>query len=307
MYDVFISYLREDKERVLLLDGELRRKNVSVFIDQSNLPIGARWREEIAEAIRGAGFVLACFSSTYEKRPDNGMLVELKYAISLRKEGNKYPEILPVKLDACNIPDIPIGENEKLSDLQWESLDNENWETGVGKLVEITLRLPKERAKSYLREKAKEVSVKNSEAVRAREVYAAHQHEEMRRQVQREIFGRNSKERWGPESFELPNVWPAQQAAQKETELEYAQSAYDKAQIEFVQKYGEEYHPLTEFFAEMAKEEQRIRKSFEEKQKAEDRDVELGTLGVILAILIVSILVVLVALLLIWLKRTLGF
>src|ERR1044071_1968470 len=85
MYNVFISYLREDKRQALRLADDLKSNGAVVWVDVSDLMAGAPWREEIAEAIRQAEFFLACFSSTYEERPDNGMREELNYVISLRK------------------------------------------------------------------------------------------------------------------------------------------------------------------------------------------------------------------------------
>jgi hypothetical protein len=303
MYNVFISYLREDKEQVLRLAGELRSRGAGVFVDVSDLSIGAPWREEIAEAIRRAEFFLACFSSRYEERPVNGMVTELKYVISLRKEGGQYPEILPVKLNATRIPDIPIDEHRNLSDLHWFLLDDQNWGAGVEKLAEITLKMAKERARNSLRAKAEEVAVKKARVVKAREEFNAHQ----RREIRRQLFRANSPERSSYERFEPPAVWPAQEYAKRETELEYAWSEYGRAQVEYVQKFGEEYHPLPEFLDRAAEEEKRIHKSFEDAEKAEDRAITEAIYGFVIMVLLVFLLAVVISFVWGWLRRLLGF
>ena len=304
MYNVFISYLREDKRQALRLADELESNGAVVWVDLSDLMTGAPWREEIAEAIRQAEFFLACFSSTYEERPDNGMLAELNYVIRLRKAGEKCPEILPVKLNACDIPDIQIDSHRNLNELHWCLLDDNNWEASVTQLTETTLRMAKERAKIRLRAEAEEVAVKNAKLVRAREELAAHQRWAYQRYLSREN-SRQSSMAW--RRFEPPDVWPAQQLTKAEMEYEYALSQYMKHQVEFVERFGEEYHPLPEFSDRMKQEAEGIHKSFEDARLAEEARMDESVKAVcVLAIVIVIIMVVL-NLIWNWLKSVLGF
>ena len=49
--DVFISYSREDKDRVLELAARLRGAGVSVWIDQGGIDGATLWGEEIVNAL----------------------------------------------------------------------------------------------------------------------------------------------------------------------------------------------------------------------------------------------------------------
>lgn len=304
MYNVFISYLREDKRQVLRLADELRSNGAVVWVDESDLLTGAPWREEIAEAIRQAEFFLACFSSTYERRPNNGMLEELNYVIKWRRAGNTYPEILPVKLNACDIPNIQIDSQRKLNDLHWSLLDDENWEASVRLLVEITLRKAKERAEISLKADAAEVAEKKSQMVRAEEELTTQQGRAIRQQVFSQYSQQHSTDL---RRFEPPDVWLAQQSTKKKMEYEHALSQYHKHQIEFTQRFGEEYHPLSEFFDKMDEEARLIRKSFEDARRAEDEQIGAALKGLFVLFLLVAAVAILLSIILGWLKFALGF
>ena len=56
--DVFISYSREDKDRVLDLAGKLRAAGVSLWIDQGGIDGATLWGEEIVNALDHAKVLL---------------------------------------------------------------------------------------------------------------------------------------------------------------------------------------------------------------------------------------------------------
>lgn len=305
MYNVFVSYLRDDKAQALRLAGELESNGALVWVDVSDLMLGAPWREEIAQAIRQAEFFLACFSSTWEKRPVNGMLEELNYVIKLRNSNERYPEILPIKLNECHIPDMRLDSKTNLNDLHWFLFDDKSWDDGVRQLLEITLRLAKERARNQLQAEAREVVAKNSELVRAQEELQTHERRIIREQIQREMF--RDKNSPGFSSYEPPSAWPAQQVAKKEVEHEYAMSQYHKHQVEFLKRFDEDYHPLGGLVAQMNEEEERIRQSFQDAQRAEGARInhEVSEIWVFL----IGITILIAVLVILWrlLKWALGF
>jgi len=53
-YDVFISYSRKDGEFVHQLWKAFQQHNKKPWLDQDNIPLTAKWREEIREGIEKA-------------------------------------------------------------------------------------------------------------------------------------------------------------------------------------------------------------------------------------------------------------
>lgn len=308
MYNVFVSYLRDDNTEALRLADELQSKGAVVWVDVSDLLPGQPWRQEIAEAIRQAEFFLACFSSTYEERPDNGLREELNYVISLRKAGQTHPEILPVKLNECDIPDLQIDLDTNLKDLHWRLLDDQNWESGVKQLVEITLRMAKERAKTRLKAEAEEVVVQNSQLVWAREELTTHERRVIQQQINREIHRRNSPQYFmESHSFDLPNDEPAKEVARREMEYEYALSQYRQHAVEFVQRFGDEYHPLIELFDQMEADKNRIHQLFEDARRAEEARIDEAVKAAVVFLCLLTLVGILCGTVWDWFKSAVGF
>ena len=66
MADIFISYAKEDRERVKLLANALEIKGWSVFWDRT-IPTGQKWREVIGEALENARVVIVAWSKASTK------------------------------------------------------------------------------------------------------------------------------------------------------------------------------------------------------------------------------------------------
>ncbi len=94
--DVFISYSREDKERVLDLAERLRAAGVSVWIDQGGIDGATLWGEEIVNALDQAKVLLLAVSSAAARSHNVAKEVVL---VSERKG-----HILPVDLEPTTIP-----------------------------------------------------------------------------------------------------------------------------------------------------------------------------------------------------------
>ena len=94
--DVFVSYSREDKERVLSLVSQLRASGVSVWIDQGGIDGATQWGEVIVNALDGAKVLLLMVSESAVR--SHNVLKEV-VLVSERK-GN----ILPVLLEPTTIP-----------------------------------------------------------------------------------------------------------------------------------------------------------------------------------------------------------
>jgi len=94
--DVFISYSREDKDRVLDLAERLRAAGVSVWIDQGGIDGATLWGEEIVNALDRAKVLLLAVSGAAARSHNVAKEVVL---VSERKG-----HILPVDLEPTTIP-----------------------------------------------------------------------------------------------------------------------------------------------------------------------------------------------------------
>jgi adenylate cyclase len=94
--DVFVSYSREDKDRVLGLVSRLRAAGVSAWIDQDGIDGASQWGEVIVNALDGAKVLLLMVSESAVR--SHNVLKEV-VLISERKGS-----ILPVLLEPTIIP-----------------------------------------------------------------------------------------------------------------------------------------------------------------------------------------------------------
>ena len=94
--DVFISYSREDKERVLELAGKLRVAGVNLWIDQGNIDGATLWGEEIVNALDNAKVMLLVVTASAARSHN----VAKEVVLFSERKGN----ILPVHLEQTTIP-----------------------------------------------------------------------------------------------------------------------------------------------------------------------------------------------------------
>ena len=94
--DVFLSYSREDKTRVLDLAAKLRSAGVSLWIDQGGIEGAALWGESIVKALEGAK-VLMLMVTPAAVRSHN---VTKEVMLASERKGH----ILPVHLEPTTIP-----------------------------------------------------------------------------------------------------------------------------------------------------------------------------------------------------------
>ncbi len=133
---VFISYIRENDSAVARLCRELRRVGLEVWLDREQIKPGQRWKNAIRSAIRDGAFFVACFSKEYVERARSYMNEELLVAIEeLRQRPAERVWFIPVRLSACQVPNMEIGGGSTLRDLQWVDL-GKNWRAGVRALLE---------------------------------------------------------------------------------------------------------------------------------------------------------------------------
>jgi len=137
MCHVFISYVREDSEKVNIIKSFLEYYKIKVWIDRESLSGGERWKAAIRESIKRGSFFIACFSDNYINKDISYMNEELIIAIEelrLRPYNRKW--FIPIRLSNCEIPARPIGAGETLQDIQRIDMFN-NFFEGLSKLLSI--------------------------------------------------------------------------------------------------------------------------------------------------------------------------
>jgi hypothetical protein len=138
MPSAFVSYVREDLEPVDRIATVLREFDVTVWMDKAALNPGLRWQDQIRNGIAKGDFFLACFSDAYVNRKKTYMNEELTLAIDeLRQRPTDRAWFIPLKLNACEIPDRSIGGGETLRSIQWIDLSSANWNTGIEQLLSV--------------------------------------------------------------------------------------------------------------------------------------------------------------------------
>jgi hypothetical protein len=139
---VFISYVREDADKVTRLEHLLRDAGIEVWRDTTALWPGMDWRSEIRRAITDDALVfLACISDTSVNRVKSGQNEELVLAVEeLRKRRPDQPWLIPVLFDKVDVPDLDVGGGRTLRSYQWIDLSGDNWDQ-AGRLVASVVRI----------------------------------------------------------------------------------------------------------------------------------------------------------------------
>lgn len=133
---VFVSYVREDSERVDRICAQLQEAGLPLWRDIDNLVPGTRWRQEIRRAIRTGSAFVGLFSSHSERRGSSYMRAEIIEAIDeLRVRSRDRPWFIPVRLNACELPTIEIGAGELLSDLHYLDLFDSDDKAAIARLI----------------------------------------------------------------------------------------------------------------------------------------------------------------------------
>jgi hypothetical protein len=93
---IFISYARADTEFVLKLAKELRSAGVNLWLDQLDIPAGARWDRAVEEALKACPCLLIVLSPA--SVASHNVMDEVSFALGVKKK------IVPVRYRDCDIP-----------------------------------------------------------------------------------------------------------------------------------------------------------------------------------------------------------
>ncbi|MGH3435248.1 MAG: toll/interleukin-1 receptor domain-containing protein [Sciscionella sp.] len=129
---IFVSYVREDMDAVDQLVHALTESGFDVWMDRTHLLPGMRWQSEIKKAIRAGDYFIACFSPRYCNKLVSYMNEELIIAIEqLRLMPRNRRWFVPIMLETCEIPDLPIGPGETFSEFIQYADFSVNWDKAI--------------------------------------------------------------------------------------------------------------------------------------------------------------------------------
>lgn len=93
---IFFSYSRSDSNFVLKVARALRSEGHDVWVDQLDIPKGARWDIEVEKALKASGCLLVVLSPASTN--SQNVLDEVSYALEEKRK------VLPILLQPTNIP-----------------------------------------------------------------------------------------------------------------------------------------------------------------------------------------------------------
>ncbi len=134
---VFISYVREDRDKVDRVQRLLEAAGIPVWRDTADLWPGEDWRIKIREAITANALAfVACFSDNSEEKESTYQHEELLLAIDqIRLRNPAHPWLIPVRLSTCALPQYELGAGRTLDSIQRVDLIGDDWDTGAARLV----------------------------------------------------------------------------------------------------------------------------------------------------------------------------
>jgi hypothetical protein len=112
----FISYSRADKEFALALATELKQSGFRIWFDQLDIPTGARWDDEIENALKSCDVFMIILTSHSVASPN--VRDEINYALGQNKR------IMPILLEKVEIP-------FRLHRVQYVDFTNKSYEEGI--------------------------------------------------------------------------------------------------------------------------------------------------------------------------------
>jgi hypothetical protein len=127
---IFLSYAREDEEKVEDLYQKLSDASFKPWMDTKDILPGERWKSSIQKAIRRSDFFLACLSANSVNK--RGFLQkEIKDALDIwleKLDSDIY--LIPVRLEDCEVP-------ESLRVFQWVNLFEEDGWPRLAKAIQV--------------------------------------------------------------------------------------------------------------------------------------------------------------------------
>jgi hypothetical protein len=141
---VFLSYCHDNAKEVARLYDDLTGAGLTVWWDQQIRP-GEDWKLTIRTAMKNSSAVVLCLSAEAQQRVTTGIYPEVSDAIEIyrmHRPGEVF--LIPVRLNDCEIPPVPIDSLRYLDSLQHMDLfPADNREEGLARLIAARIRTRK--------------------------------------------------------------------------------------------------------------------------------------------------------------------
>lgn len=140
MPTAFLSYSREDRERVNELELRLTSQRVTIWRDQEERRAGERWPKALGEAIAASDFLLLVWS----KRAAESEFVELEWCTALALKKPVLPALLddtPLPSSLASIQAVPLNEMEEAIKRTLTTLKRESGQTDEAQTRDVISRM----------------------------------------------------------------------------------------------------------------------------------------------------------------------
>lgn len=108
---IFLSYTRQDRDKIVDLSAELNRRRIATWWDLGALEAGLPWEESVKKAIQDSSHFLVCVSKALANKPDSFVYKELEFAKAERQNRLGQPKwVVPILLDDTRPPQILVDE-----------------------------------------------------------------------------------------------------------------------------------------------------------------------------------------------------
>lgn len=135
---VFVSYFREDIDKVRSIVARLTAAGVPFWIDEEGMEAGEAWRRKIEQKINDASIFLICNSKSYALRPNSYVHQELQIAVARAKGmDDSIAWIVPLSLDGSPPINLQIDSNRNLQDLHWTDHADRPIEQMVSRILAV--------------------------------------------------------------------------------------------------------------------------------------------------------------------------
>jgi formylglycine-generating enzyme required for sulfatase activity len=110
-YDVFICHSSKDKPIITTLIEDLKKENITYWVDAEQIEFGDSITEKITEGLETSKYVIPCLS----KNLKNSGWTRAEYGSILNAEfsGNSKKRVIPFLLEDCDVNDIPTLLRDK--------------------------------------------------------------------------------------------------------------------------------------------------------------------------------------------------
>jgi tetratricopeptide (TPR) repeat protein len=210
---VFVSYVSEDLAAARRIAAELEEIEVEVWLDQTRLKPGMRWKDEIRRAIGDGAAFLAFFSPVSEERDRSYMREEIVLACEeLRMRPRPRAWFIPLLLDGVSeAPDIPIGGGETLRDLHYVDLHGD-WLAGMRQLVAVLRPVDEVVDRLVRRSQSEDLTQAEGLSLLDRAVTLSPRRRDVRRERARILIASGDYERATEDYEETAPEYPAERA-----------------------------------------------------------------------------------------------